>query len=90
LRVSFPLLALPFRVHLNSAAALVARGVRISLWDFALYSQPSPSSEAFFYHGARLSTSRGIDVNVSGIVDVEWFTSGLLVFCVCNSVIVGG
>ena len=37
------------------------------------------------YHGVCLSTSRGNDVKVSSIVDVERFANDLLVFCVCNS-----
>ena len=36
------------------------------------------------YHGAGLSAGRGNDVNRSGIVDVERFANGLLVYCVCN------
>ena len=36
------------------------------------------------YHGAGLSAGRGNDVNVSGIIDVERFANGILVYCDCN------
>ena len=36
------------------------------------------------YHGAGLSAGRGSDVNGSGIIDVERFANGSLVYCGCN------
>ena len=36
------------------------------------------------YHGAGLSAGRGNDVNRSGIVGVERFADGILVYCDCN------
>jgi len=42
-----PLIALSFRVRLDSAAAHVVRGARISLSALALYSPPESSSAAF-------------------------------------------
>jgi len=36
------------------------------------------------FHGAGLSAGRVYDVNVSGIIDVERFANGILVYCGCN------
>jgi len=81
--LSSRLIALFFRVRLNSAAAHVVRGARISLSALALNSPPK-SSSADFIIMERLQALAAAMVSTQ----VARFKIGLLVFCACNLVIV--